>query len=187
VLLLWAENFYTTWRLRGTVKIFLVICVIRIFTIKIDKIQCAREHFSYCAAAHPRSLEGTLSITMHWATRRDTTTKKKTHTRASKRMTGLCALVVISGFRRDADEICALLWCYAESSGNPLPTFRDNVSVTYSWTASHLKIRLISCPETSVKDYHSMLSNTPEEHRDYMYFLVLYHTSMLRDIIKLNR
>jgi hypothetical protein len=22
--------------------------------------QCAREHFSYCAAAHPRSLEGTL-------------------------------------------------------------------------------------------------------------------------------
>jgi hypothetical protein len=24
-------------------------------------IQCAREHFSYCAAAHPRSLEGTLT------------------------------------------------------------------------------------------------------------------------------
>ena len=23
-------------------------------------IQCARQHFSYCAAAHPRSLEGTL-------------------------------------------------------------------------------------------------------------------------------
>jgi hypothetical protein len=35
---------------------------------------------------------------------------------------------VISGFRRDVDEICALLGYYAASSGNPLPTFRDNVS-----------------------------------------------------------
>jgi hypothetical protein len=25
-------------------------------------IQCAREHFSYCAVSHPRSLEGTLSV-----------------------------------------------------------------------------------------------------------------------------
>jgi hypothetical protein len=25
-------------------------------------IHCARKHFSYCAAAHPRSLEGTLTI-----------------------------------------------------------------------------------------------------------------------------
>jgi hypothetical protein len=29
------------------------------------KIRCARTHFSYCAAAHPRSLEGTLP-TIHW-------------------------------------------------------------------------------------------------------------------------
>jgi hypothetical protein len=42
------------------------------------------------------------------------------------------ALSVISGFRRDVDEICALLGCYAASIGNPLPTFRDNVSVP-SW------------------------------------------------------
>jgi hypothetical protein len=35
---------------------------------------------------------------------------------------------VISGFRRDADEICALLGYYAASNGNPLPTLRDNVS-----------------------------------------------------------
>jgi hypothetical protein len=32
-------------------------------------------------------------------------------------------LFVISGFRRDADEICALLGYYAASNGNPLPTF----------------------------------------------------------------
>jgi hypothetical protein len=41
-------------------------------------------------------------------------------------------LSVISGFRRDADEICALLGYNAASSGNPLPTFRDNVSVQSS-------------------------------------------------------
>ena len=39
---------------------------------------------------------------------------------------------VISGFRRDVDEICALLGYYAASCGNPLPTFRYNVSVPSS-------------------------------------------------------
>jgi hypothetical protein len=39
---------------------------------------------------------------------------------------------VISGLPRDVDEIGALLECYAASSGNPLPTFRDNVSVPSS-------------------------------------------------------
>jgi hypothetical protein len=36
---------------------------------------------------------------------------------------------VISGLRRDVDEICALLGYYAASCGNCLPTFRENVSV----------------------------------------------------------
>jgi hypothetical protein len=36
---------------------------------------------------------------------------------------------VISGFHGDVDEICALLGHYAASSSNPLPTFRDNLSV----------------------------------------------------------
>ena len=36
---------------------------------------------------------------------------------------------VISGFRREADEICALVGYYAASGGNSLPTFRDNLSV----------------------------------------------------------
>jgi hypothetical protein len=39
---------------------------------------------------------------------------------------------MISGFRRDADEICALIGYNAASGGNPLPTFRDNVSVPSS-------------------------------------------------------
>jgi hypothetical protein len=37
-----------------------------------------------------------------------------------------------SGFRRDADDTCALLGYYAASSSNPLPTFRDNLSVPSS-------------------------------------------------------
>jgi len=36
---------------------------------------------------------------------------------------------VISGFRRDVDENCAVLGYYAASSGNSLPTFRDNLWV----------------------------------------------------------
>jgi hypothetical protein len=38
---------------------------------------------------------------------------------------------VISGFRRDVDETCVLLGYYAASNGNPLLTFRDNVSVPF--------------------------------------------------------
>jgi hypothetical protein len=36
---------------------------------------------------------------------------------------------VISGFRCDVDDICALLRYYAALNGSPLPTFRDIVSV----------------------------------------------------------
>ena len=35
---------------------------------------------------------------------------------------------VISGFRRELDDTCVLLSYYASSSGNFLPTFRDNLS-----------------------------------------------------------
>jgi hypothetical protein len=38
----------------------------------------------------------------------------------------------ISGFRREVDENCTLLGCYAASSGNFFPTFRDNLSAP-SW------------------------------------------------------
>jgi hypothetical protein len=35
---------------------------------------------------------------------------------------------VISGFRCDVDEICALLGYYTALSGSSVPTFRDNLS-----------------------------------------------------------
>ena len=38
----------------------------------------------------------------------------------------------ISVFCREADENCALLGYYPVSSGNFLPTFRDNLSVPFS-------------------------------------------------------
>ena len=39
---------------------------------------------------------------------------------------------MISGFRREVDENCALMGYYVASSGNSLPTFRDNLSVLFS-------------------------------------------------------
>jgi hypothetical protein len=78
---------------------------------------------------------------------------------------------VFSRFRRDVDENCALLGYYAPSSGNPLPTFRDNVSVPSSRIKKSkkqrgpLKMGPIRCPETSVKDYHSMVRNSREKRR----------------------
>jgi uracil phosphoribosyltransferase len=53
---------------------------------------------------------------------------------------------MISGFRRDVDEICALLGYYAASS-------------------RPLKMGPIRCPETSVNNYHMTPRNIPEEHR----------------------
>ena len=39
---------------------------------------------------------------------------------------------MISGFRSEVDENCALQLYYAASGGNFLPTFRDNLSVPSS-------------------------------------------------------
>jgi hypothetical protein len=39
---------------------------------------------------------------------------------------------VISGFRREVDEICPLLGYYAALRASSVPTFRDYLSVTYS-------------------------------------------------------
>jgi hypothetical protein len=45
----------------------------------------------------------------------------------------------ISGFRRHADEICALLGHYAALSGSSVSTFQDNLSIASSrvkkWTS----------------------------------------------------
>jgi len=42
--------------------------------------------------------------------------------------TGNSHIFIISGFRREVDEICALLGYYAAHGGNSLPTFQDNLS-----------------------------------------------------------
>ena len=85
---------------------------------------------------------------------------------------------VITGFRRDINEICALLGYYAASCGNPLPTFRDSVSVPSSRAKKSkktwpLNMGPIRYPETSVKDYHSTLRNTPEECRSQHHTFVI--------------
>jgi len=80
---------------------------------------------------------------------------------------------VISGFRREVGENCALLGCYAASSGKFLPTFRDNLSVPPSWVGNPkeaflldsltLKMGPTVCSETSIENYHSSLSTNTEE------------------------
>jgi hypothetical protein len=47
-------------------------------------------------------------------------------------VTGINEISLISGLRRDVDELCGLLGNYTASFGNYLPTFRDNVLVPSS-------------------------------------------------------
>jgi hypothetical protein len=71
---------------------------------------------------------------------------------------------VFSGFCRKVDENCALLSYYAASSGNFLPTFQDNLSVS-SWP---LQMGPIGFPEKSVRNYHYSLRNNPEERSSHI-------------------
>ena len=59
---------------------------------------------------------------------------------------------MISGFRREVDENSALLCYYAASSGNLLPTIRDNLSGP-----------TVFFSEMSVRNHHYSLRNNPEE------------------------
>ena len=83
-----------------------------------------------------------------------------------------------------ARENCALLGCYAAGSGNFLPTFRDNLSVTSSVLKNSwiLKMGQISCPETKVRNYHSSLRNNPEEH-SFIYFVGKPEVTLIRAFI----
>jgi len=62
---------------------------------------------------------------------------------------------MISGFRREVAENCALLGYYSASSGNFSPTFRDNLSVPSS-VFKNLTLRMgpIGCSE---RNYHHSL------------------------------
>jgi hypothetical protein len=82
----------------------------------------------------------------------------------------------ISGVRREVDENCDLLGYYAVSSGNFLPTFRDNLSVPSSGVNNPKMIlsfidpwRLdpIGCTETSAINCRYLLRNSPEERSSY--------------------
>jgi len=57
-------------------------------------------------------------------------------------------ICVISGFRREVDANRALLGYYVASSGNSLPTFRDNLSVP----SSGVKMDKISCIDRERKE-----------------------------------
>ena len=72
-----------------------------------------------------------------------------------------------------------LLGSYAQSSGNSIRTFRDNLSFpssevkfTYNShlqrTSWPLKTATICCPETSVRNYHYSLRNSLEERSSHL-------------------
>jgi hypothetical protein len=64
-------------------------------------------------------------------------------------------------------EIGPLLWYYAAQICNPVPTFRNNLSVPSS--AVKKEIGQIGCPETLAQNYDSTLRNAPEERRSHQH------------------
>jgi hypothetical protein len=52
---------------------------------------------------------------------------------------------MISGFRRDVNEICKLLGYYAAYNDNSVPTFRDNLSV-WSLRIKQSNVLILFCP-----------------------------------------
>jgi len=85
-------------------------------------------------------------------------------------------LCMISGFRRDVDEICVFLGYCAVSSGNSLPTFQDNLSVPFSRPKNPSWMEPIGCPETSVRNHLSSLCNSAEEHTSHLCISLPLHT-----------
>ena len=65
-------------------------------------------------------------------------------------------------------ENCPLLGYYAASSGNSLPTCWDNLSAPFSRVSAWLLMGPICCPETSVRNYHYTLRNSPEERGSHL-------------------
>jgi hypothetical protein len=72
-------------------------------------------------------------------------------------------LRVISGFRLEVYEICALMGNYAAYSGNSLLAFRGNLSS-----------RVKGYCETPVKNYLSTLRNFPQERRSHFAVLLFW-------------
>jgi hypothetical protein len=60
---------------------------------------------------------------------------------------------------------CTLLGYYAACSGNSLQFFKT--TCWYQFHASKI-LQLTGCPETSARNYHYMLCNSPEEHSSHL-------------------
>jgi hypothetical protein len=76
----------------------------------------------------------------------------------------------ISGFHREADEICAFLGNYTAYSDHSLPKFRNNLSVPSSRAKNYFgfltyKVGPKGCSETPVRNYHYTQRNFPEQRR----------------------
>ena len=69
---------------------------------------------------------------------------------------------MISGFRREVADSCTLLGYYAESNGNFLRTFRDNIGPILR-VQEFLGMGPIGCTEKSVRNCHYSLRNNPDE------------------------
>jgi len=91
----------------------------------------------------------------------------------------------ISGLRHEVAENCGLLGHYAASSGNFLPTFRENLSVPYSGVvtdSSPLWMGPTGCPEMSVTNCHYPLHKNPEERRSFL-ISTLSGTFHIQDLV----
>jgi hypothetical protein len=84
-------------------------------------------------------------------------------------------LCVISGFRREVDENCVILGYCEASSGDSLPTFRDKISGSILRGKKSKSLYFLSledgplvCTETSVRDYHYLLRNSPEKRSSHL-------------------
>jgi hypothetical protein len=80
-------------------------------------------------------------------------------------------VTLISGFRRDVDEICGLLGYYTASCA-----FLLGILTREDGT--------IRCPETSVNKYHTTPCNNPEDHRfNICEIRILLRSQLVVDLI----
>jgi hypothetical protein len=76
---------------------------------------------------------------------------------------------LISAFFREAEENCTLPEHYEVSNVISLPTFRDSLSASSSRVKNYLfgflilKMEPIIFPAMSIRNYHYLLRNSPEE------------------------
>jgi len=69
---------------------------------------------------------------------------------------------MISGFRRDADDVYALLGCYAACSIKSLPTYRPHLQGSRNPKGFLIGLGF---PETQVRIYHYTLSKNTDKRK----------------------